>query len=397
MSKRTRLTSMLARQWALSTLVLLAGFSAMAVLLLFLLEDQFIDAGLREHVTSSTQHSNALPAHVQRYDFTDAPADLQARMQSARDGDLREFRLLDGRYVHALLQQHASSRTIWVYDASDQLYVNRALSKALPWLLVIALLLALVSWWLARRFITGVMRQLHGVFDGDAGENLHVRLRRMQQESSVEEFGRLAEIAADAMQANQDGIERERQVLSYLAHEIRTPLQSARTSLTLLDAAPGNSAAWQRLRRSLARLGRASHVVLWMQNERRDAVSPVCDARALIDALADEFQPMLSARGMSLEVDSPAWLRWHLPVEVAETVLANLLHNALRHGAPGIIRLHADADGFEMENPCGARATQAGSGIGITIVNRLLRPFGMGVRASLAPENGAYRARVGAA
>lgn len=394
MSRQRRLSSVLARQWALSTLVLLVGFSAMAVLLLFLLEDRFIDARLREHAANAVRDAQTLPANVQRYAFADAPPDLQARMEAAGTGNMREFRLQDGRYVHALLQERPTGLAIWVYDASDQLYVNRALTAALPWLLVLAALLALASAWLARRFIGAMMQQLQGVFDGNGGEELHARLRRVEQGSEVEEFSRLAGIAADAMQAQQDGIERERQTLSFLAHEIRTPLQSAKTSLALLDATPGNPAAWQRLRRSVARLGRASHAVLWMASEHREPLVADCDARALVDALADEFRPMLHARDMRLEVDTPERLRWRIPVEVAETVLANLLHNALQHGAAGVVRLRADGDWFEIENPYDADAAnaQAGFGIGLAIVNRLLESFD--VQALATRDDGRYRVRV---
>ena len=175
MSRQRRLSSVLARQWALSTLVLLVGFSAMAVLLLFLLEDRFIDARLREHAANAVRDAQTLPANVQRYAFADAPPDLQARMEAAGTGNMREFRLQDGRYVHALLQERPTGLAIWVYDASDQLYVNRALTAALPWLLVLAALLALASAWLARRFIGAMMQQLQGVFDGNGGEDHHCR------------------------------------------------------------------------------------------------------------------------------------------------------------------------------------------------------------------------------
>lgn len=394
MRRRKRLSSMLARQWALFTLTLLIAFSVMAVLSLFLLEDQFIDARLREHASTPAE---ALPANITRYDFAHAPEEMQRRLHSASARNIHEFRLDDGRYVHALLQDGGAGRAILVYDASDQLYVNRAFVHVLPWLLTIALLLALMSWWLARRFIAGVIRQLDGVFGNPAEADLHASLRHIQAHAEVEEFSQLAAIAADALQANRDAVEREKQTLAFLAHEIRTPLQSAKNSLALLDTAHGNQAAWQRLRRSLARLGRASHSVLWMASARADTSGERCDGRALINALADEFQAMLQARGMQLAFDANSRPTWPLPAEVAEAVLANLLHNVVLHGAPGTVCLAANDDGFEIDNPCDLGSTQAGFGMGLTIVNRLLEPFGMRVRASLMRDAGIFQVKVGSA
>lgn len=393
MKRRKRLSSMLARQWTLFTLTLLIAFSAMAVLLLFLLEDQFIDARLREHASTP---AHALPANITRYDFAHAPEEMQLRLRSASTRKIHEFRLHDGRYVHAVLQDGGTGRAILVYDASDQLYVNRAFVHALPWLLAIALLLALMSWWLARRFIAGVIRQLDGVFGNPAETDLHASLRHIQAHAEVEEFSQLAAIAADALQANRDALEREKQTLAFLAHEIRTPLQSAKNSLALLEPAHGNPAAWQRLRRSLARLGRASHAVLWMASARAGASGECCDGRVLIDGLADEFQPMLEARGMQLAIDAPSRLHWPLPAEVAEAVLANLLHNVVLHGAPGSVHLAANDEGFEINNPCDPRSTQAGFGLGLSIVNRLLEPFGMRAQAPLMRDAGIFQVKVGA-
>lgn len=392
MRRRKRLSSMLARQWTLFTLTLLIAFSAMAVLLLFLLEDQFIDARLREHASTP---AHALASNITRYDFAHAPEEMQLHMRSAGAKHIREFRLDDGRYVHALLLEQDGARTVLVYDASDQLYVNRAFVHALPWLLAIALLLALMSWWLARRFIVGVIRQLDGVLGNPAAADLHASLRHLQAHAEVEEFSQLAAIAADALQANRDALEREKQTLAFLAHEIRTPLQSAKNSLALLDTSPDNPAAWQRLRRSLARLGRASHSVLWMASARSGASGERCDGRVSIDGLADEFQTMLQARGMHLQIDAPSRLHWRLPAEVAEAVLANLLHNVVLHGAPGTVHLAANDNGFEIDNPCELQTTQAGFGLGLSIVNRLLEPFGMRAEASLKRDAGLFQVNVG--
>ena len=377
MSGKRRLRRVLAGQWVAFTLLLFAGFAAMALLLLFVLEDSFIDQRLRG--VAADLSTVPLPGGFAVHPVATAPAELRRRMGGARIGAVREFRMDDGRYLHVLAARARDGGDVLLaYDVSDQLRVNAALRQAWPWLLLMAGILALAAWALATAFAARVARQAGDLLAQAAGTPDPVRLRELADAAPIHEFAELARLQALAWDAHLAGVRAERETLAFLGHELRTPLQSARTSLALLQDDPANAAAWSRLRRAVDRLARASNGVLWLSSDATGAREGSCDVRPLVDALAAEMAPMALARSQELVVEGVA--RWSLPEEVAETVLANLLLNAIQHGGAGRIDIAIADAGLELANPVADAAVGAGFGIGLQVVQRLLGRFGWTVR-----------------
>ena len=387
MNRRRSLRRVLARQWAAFALVLFAGFAAMAVLLLYLLEDSFIDRRLREVGGTVTERSAAaLPARFALYPPASAPVDIRAQVQGMREGSVREFRLPDRRYVHVLSGRTPDGAVfLLVHDVSDQLTVNAVLARAWPWLLGMAVLLALAAWAMAHAFMGRVSRQAASLVARVGAQDDAAQLRAYARETPVQEFGELAQHLAEAWEARLQSLAREHETLAFLGHELRTPLQSARTSLALLQARPDHDAAWQRLQRAVARLSRASASVLWLSAgasgaEGAEGVDP-CALPPLLTALADEFAPLAAARGQTLTIHAEDPGAWPLPPEVAETVLANLLLNAIQHGGPGEIAIELRQSRLRLRNPTTASAGD-GAGLGLRLVERILGRIGLRLQFS---------------
>ena len=68
-------------------------------------------------------------------------------------------------------------------------------------------------------------------------------------------------------------------------------------------------------------------------------------------------------------------LYWRAPWEVVETLLANLLLNAIQHGGGGEIAVAADRDRLTLRNPPAA-ADAPGFGLGLDIAQRLAARIG---------------------
>lgn len=392
MSGKRRLRRVLAGQWVAFTLLLFAGFAAMALLLLFLLEDSFIDQRLRSvaaGLPGVDVPAADLPGRFAVHPVATAPDELRKRMRGARTGAIREFRGDDGRYLHVLATRaRDGSDVLLAYDVSDQLRVNAALRRAWPWLLLMAAALALGAWALATAFAARVAQQAGTLLAQVAGTPDPVRLRELADAAPIHEFSELARLQAHAWDARLAVLQAERETLAFLGHELRTPLQSARTSLALLQDDPANAAAWSRLRRAVDRLARASNGVLWLASDAAAAQVASCQVRPLADALAAELAPMAAARGQDICIRGIA--RWPLPEEVAETVLANLLLNAIQHGGAGRIDIAIADAGLELANPVDDNAAGSGFGIGLQVVRRLLGRFGWTVRR----DDGATRVSV---
>lgn len=379
MSRRRSLARVLAGQWIVFGLSLLAGFALVSVLLLYMLEDAFIDRRLREASRSVAQAAQApvLPGRFEVVREDLAPPPLRRRMDGLRDGAIREFRLDDGRYVHVMASRdHTGRRVLISYDVSDQLNVNAALAQGWPWLLLAAAVLALMAYALARRFVGGVSRQAGDLLARVMDAEGPAQLRTLAGKQAIHEFSELARLSAEAWEVRLSALERERETLAFLAHELRTPLQSARTSLALLGADRGNAQAWQRLQRAQDRLARASHAALWLGTAGPTPEGVDCRVAPVLASLLEEFEPLAATKQQQFIRTITDDVHWPMPVEVVETVLANLLLNAIQHGGPGQIGVVLESRGLRLSNLLADSGEGTGFGLGRVLVQRLLERFG---------------------
>ena len=153
--RRRSLQRALARRWMVFAAVLSVLLGGNALLLLFLLEDSFIDRHLRAvaaGVVEPGPASPGLPARFQALAWPSVPDDIGARLAGREPGAIAEFRRADGRYVHALAARTASGRPfVLVYDVTNELTVNPRLPGGLAYALAWLALSLLAAWLLARR------------------------------------------------------------------------------------------------------------------------------------------------------------------------------------------------------------------------------------------------------
>lgn len=136
-------------------------------------------------------------------------------------------------------------------------------------------------------------------------------------------------------------IAQERARLQDAAHELRTPMAVVAAQahwLLQADSEAGRRAAHAGLQQAI---DRASHLtrqllVLAALDEARPApdLAPVDVAELCRQSLA-AFGPRALDAGVELALDSPDSLAWPLPASTWQSLLDNLLDNALRYGRPG--------------------------------------------------------------
>ncbi|MCK7594169.1 sensor histidine kinase [Pseudomarimonas salicorniae] len=372
--KARSLSRLLGLQWAGFVLVLLLGFGLVAATALYVLEDSFIDQRLLDAEAALARGVAPSPP-VQRLRTEDLPAALQPGLESLPPRALREYRLEDGRYLHLRsLPAEAGEARFLVIDAGDELRVGEKLRRIAPSVLVLLGLILMLAAWLARRFVRRIERGLSGLLDAIEGEGDVAALRRLATEQPVQEFRRFGLALADSLQQRLEAVERERETLRFLAHELRTPLQGARlalASLTDTGSAPGS---YLRLQRSLQRLDRASAAVLWL-GEQTPVTEPV-EIGSAARALCDELAPLAGQRGQSLHCEVAAPLHWSLPLAAVEAVLGNLLLNAIQHGAPGQVSVQLGRNSLRVENSWDEGNDRPGFGLGLELSKRLLSRIG---------------------
>jgi signal transduction histidine kinase len=356
-------------QWALFGGALLLGLCTLAAVALYVLEDSFIDARLLAAERALAGEREPLP-QVQMWRLAAFPPAKRERLAVLKPGALREFRLDRDRYVHLrALAADAEGPRFLVFNAQEEMRVSEALWRAAPVLAVLLVLLLLHAAWLSRRFVGRIEGAASGLLGALEREPSAASLRDAADRQPVAEFQRFGYALADSLDARLAALKREEETLRFIAHELRTPLQSARLAVEALGEQI-ESAAEARLRRALQRLERASAAVLWLGEST--PVAEALDVEPFLSMLAEEFAGLAERRGQHIVIGGDADLRWALPPAAIEAVLGNLLINAIQHGAPGAIEIGVDAERIEFRNAMHAEESHTGFGLGLELARRLL-------------------------
>ncbi|RTL38669.1 MAG: HAMP domain-containing protein [Burkholderiales bacterium] len=198
--------------------------------------------------------------------------------------------------------------------------------------------------------------------------------------------------------------DRERAFVQDAAHELRTPMAVVATQAHLLAHAASPAERSQAAGALDAALARASHLsrqlltLATLDDARPGAVEPV-DLSHLVEQTLAQLAPQALSRGLELSLDAPPTLPTHLDRTAVESVLINLVDNALRYVPAGglvAVTLEATASGvclrvaddgpgipeaereavFERFWRGTAGADIPGTGLGLAIVKRAAMRLG---------------------
>ena len=288
-------------------------------------------------------------------------------------------------------------------------------SQALPGLLALPLLLFAMVWAVQRALLP------LATLSGDLRKRGATDLQPVDEHSAPAELQPLLA----AMNALLARIERalafERRLTADAAHELRTPLAALRAQWEAAQAATDTAVrarAQQQVGAVIERLTRLVEQLLQLARaEGEDAkrvgtLAPV-DWRRVVETALSDCLPLLEASGSEVEVDWPAHGVAPLPLAGSEplltTLLRNLIDNALRYAPPrSTVRLRFSGDAVTVEDsgpglppealarlgdrfyrPAGQ--TQAGSGLGLSIVRRIAELHGLAVAFNRGPAGGGLR------
>jgi signal transduction histidine kinase len=260
--------------------------------------------------------------------------------------------------------------------------------------LIIAFPLALVPLWIAvRRGMKPLFALANAIAQRDAQD-----LSPLGVKPRHDELKPLA-AAFDALLSRlRAQLQRERDFVNDAAHELRTPMAVVATQAHLLVHAETPREREQAHAALDGALRRASHLTgqlltLATLDEHRFEIAQRLDLASLVQQLLAQLAPRALESGLELSLDAPATLAAQLERAAFESVLVNLVDNALRYvprggrvevslaAIQGALRLCVEDDGpgipveqrdaaFERFWRGSGSEQTAGTGLGLAIVRR---------------------------
>ncbi|MBE0507694.1 MAG: sensor histidine kinase [Marinospirillum sp.] len=242
-----------------------------------------------------------------------------------------------------------------------------------------------------------------------AGSLVHMLLMQLTVNDRVYAAKRAYEKARDealnrALEEEQQAGLDQQQFLRRVAHEFRTPLAAIQSANELLSVTGGNnpellSRSLEHQRQSLDKLTQLVDKALQLENFerlqwRRDVAQIEC--RPLVQKVLSQLKPLIQQRQTQVEQDISGSLAGD--PQLLETLLLQLLDNALRHNPPGrtlridgqalpgLYRLMvwdnglgipvADQQRIFGKFQRGAEVTESGLGMGLHVAERIARLHG---------------------
>lgn len=308
------------------------------------------------------------------------------------------------------VSQRGTERIVLVFEAEqvDELVL---LFGIIP--LAIALIVIYLSTYLAyrasRRAVSPVVRLARSVQALDPAAPNPEQLRANPDDEADEEIRVLASALEDLVIRIGQFAERERRFTRDASHELRTPLTVIKMAVDRLARDPSISGksgeTLQRIRSAADDMEHLTQAFLLLARETEQGL-----ARAWVSvneiALAELDRACMVAPNdrVSTGVEQDNALLVFAPERIVESVIGNLLRNAVAYTEEGEVRVRVCNDTITIEDtgpgmeprqieevfrPFVSRQRQRGGfGVGLTIVKRLTDRFGWVVNVDSEPGRG---------
>lgn len=308
------------------------------------------------------------------------------------------------------VSQRGDDRIVLVFEAAQ---VNELvlIFGIIP--LAIALIVIYLSTYLAyrvsRRAVSPVVRLAESVQALDPASPNPGQLKVDPGPETDEEIRVLASALEDLVVRVLEFADRERRFTRDASHELRTPLTVIKMAVDRLARDPSISEkameTLQRIRSSADDMEHLTAAFLLLARETEQGLARAwVSVNETVSIELDRARMVSANEKVVTEVEQNNGLLVYAPERVVESVIGNLLRNALTYTEDGAVRVTISGDtiviedtgpgmdAIQMENafkPFVSRNRQRGGfGVGLTIVRRLTDRFGWKVTAESEPGKG---------
>lgn len=408
---RRRLRHRLMLAFAAFTTLTAALFGFYALVFMYATEDEFFDNLLRQEA-ALLQETRARTGDwgAPRLSFVRVHADRNTLPDTigerlVHEPQRREFPAAGGRHYHVYPLSDDGDGAWLAAEVSGQLVVRPMRDRVLGWLAWSALTLVaaalLLGYWLARRTAAPLARLAARVDGLDAG----ALPPDFAVEGADDEVTTLALALQRLTRRLHEQLVREREFTRDASHELRTPLAVIRVAAEGLAREPLSPAGRSQLahvQQSVRQLQQTMDTLLALARaEATTAEANPVHVAPIVESVVIEQAILLENRPVEVDVAVDGSVTTTLPASVVRLLLSNLIGNAFEHtqagyvtvtAADGRLRIvnHDDAAGDDSTTDWSApyvrRDGSAGSGLGLTIVQRLAERHGLALHLAIAVD-----------
>lgn len=351
------------------------------------LESQLLDDTLKAEIDDLVERQQRNPGSIPEHTATIRAYVIE---RQARSGDIpaavstllpgQHQLVLQGKTYRSAVSESHDRRFVVLYDMSALQRRERGFVLLLAGsVALITVVTALSGRWLASRMIAPVTELVKRAARLQPGEP-HPRLAG---EFPWVEVQKLAADFDSYLERLEAFIERERLFTGDVSHELRTPLSVIAGASELLLA---DDSLPPKTRERVARIGRAvaemsemtgALLALAREQDRPSEQAPTCAVAEVAHELVERQRELLRSKPLSLSLEIDATPRLAADKAVLSMVFGNLLRNALNFTSEGEVRVRVTQHALEVRD--------TGSGIGDQDVTQLFRPY---VRSANSPGSG---------
>ena len=382
-------------QFCLFTLVISTVYGSFCFLLMYSLEDDFIEREIRQeaqYLQQAYDQNDSWPAprvsHMQLY-FSKNTLPIDIRERYINEPTRKEFSGDDDRHYH-LLALPNTENTYLVAEVSEMLLVRPISGSVLQVMMTSGLGLVffafIIAWQLGRN-TAKPLKQLADLVNGVAPENIP---KNFAKQFSNNEIGILAHTLESAMTRINQSLLREKCFTRDVSHELRTPvaiiknavevhrnLQPADTNNPIIDRISQASTQMEQTVTTLLTLAREEHIEA---DKKHIKILPLIE-QSIIDQ-----HHLINNKPIAVEVNDNCAVEVYAQSGMLTLLLDNLIGNAFQYTQEGKVTIEmqnktliiADTGpgidpmiSGKITDPAVKGSQSTGYGFGLSIVKRL--------------------------
>ena len=285
-----------------------------------------------------------------------------------------------------------------LYDVSDLLAVRGNKLPIFLTIIVLTLIVTAGAVFIAHRLVSRTLEPVRKLRDELQHGELDDVVIDLANQFSEDEIGVLTRELALALGRVRDAAQREYEFNRGVSHELRSPIQVARSATELLELHAQNEGGQladfvERLKRSVVEMNEIAEAFLWLASDRDVGPGDTCSVESVRETVAT-VQNMFPALDLGINTDLPPDFSFPLPQNVMAVIVRNLLRNAIDYGENQAIDINIRDRILAVKNATSQAAEDnRGFGIGLSIVQRICDRFDCELKTVHDPD-GFYLASI---